>query len=94
MKYYFAFITVRKEATVSEGVEQMFNTILKGDKITVHTNPYLAKKHAENMLFDDDDDGVLCLEDAGGLFVVYTLRDPHYRHYLSRELKNHFHIIA
>lgn len=94
MKYYFAFVTVRREATVSEGVEQIFNTILKGKKITVHTNSYLAKKHAESMLVDDDDDGVLCLEDTGGFFLVYTLRAPHYRHYLNRELKNHFCVIA
>lgn len=94
MKYYFAFITVRTEATVSGAVEQMFNAVLRGEKITVHTNSYLAKKHAESMLFDDDDDGVLCLEDAGGLFIVYTLRQPYYKAYLSGKLKDHFSIIA
>lgn len=93
MKYYFPFVTERKEATADQGVAQMFDIVLKGEKITVHTNSYLAEKHAERMLIDDDDDGVLCLEDRG-IIVVYTLRRPQYRFYLSGKLKEHFNIIA
>ena len=44
MKYYFPFVTERKEATADQGVAQMFDIVLKGEKITVHTNSYLAKK--------------------------------------------------
>lgn len=93
MKYYFPFVTERKEATADQGIEQMFNTVLRGEKIIVYTDPHLAKEHAERMLIDDDDDGILCLDDTNIIFVVSTLRRPQYRLYLSGKLKEHFHIM-